>query len=245
LKDIDRIADKLAKEPLESSHFFEILLRQLKYETAIAAGPDTLSSVKYYNEMIQEINSINLIKPDDTYIIYEILARKDDEISSLSFINQFVESCCRLYSPRQLLYAGAWFQWHIQHQKLLRLASEGKKFLEIDKDLELMREKGNIPLIYKNTSENIQIYFWYRTKFDTYKLCLALKIYKAKHGKFPDSLSQLVPSILPKIPCDLWNGKDYVYKPDNGGFILAGSRSDYYYIKYQYRPWNVKAENTK
>ena len=249
LKKIDIIADKLAKEPLANSHFVEMLLRRLKYEAAIATGTDALSSTKYYNEMIKEIDVINFTYPDDTYIVF---AKQDSDIDayidSSSLARQFVKACCRLYSPRQLYYKAVWVQWHIQHQKLLRLAQAGKTFWEIEKDFYLMLRKGDIPLINANTCEAIRPYFVYRASFDTYKICLALKIYKARHGRFPDSLQQLVPEILLKIPCGPWDGKDYVYKPEDNGFILKGNYeaenfSGLYDIKY--RPWDIKPEKIK
>lgn len=148
LKKIDIITDGLAKEPLKDSHFVEMLLRRLKYEAAIAAGTDALSSVKYYNEMIKEIASINFLPPDDTYIVF---AKQDCDIDSSSLVKQFVKACCRLYSPKQLLYNAAFVQWHIQHQNLLRLAQAGKPFWEIEKDFYLMLKKVDIPLINANT----------------------------------------------------------------------------------------------
>ena len=249
LKKIDIITDKLAKEPLENSYFFEILLRRLKYEAAIAAGTDTLSSIKYYNEMIKEIASINFIHPDDTYIV---LARQDCDIDlyiDSSFpAKQFVKTCCSLYSPRQLYYKAVWVQWHVRHQNLLRLAQTGKTFLEIKKDFYLMLRKGYIPLINVNTYEKIRPYFEYKARFDTYKICLALKIYKAQHGRFPDSLQQLVPEILPEIPCCPWDGKDYVYKPEENGFILKGNDEAEFFFgldNIKYRSWDIKPEQAK
>ena len=52
------------------------------------------------------------------------------------------------------------------------------------------------------------------------QLALALKIYKAEKGKYPDSLSDLVPEILPELPQDPLTGKDFVYKHEGEGFLV-------------------------
>ncbi|MBN1446079.1 MAG: hypothetical protein JW957_08245 [Candidatus Omnitrophica bacterium] len=46
------------------------------------------------------------------------------------------------------------------------------------------------------------------------------RIYREKHGKFADSLSQLTPEILPSLPLDPFTGKDYIYRRTNKGFIV-------------------------
>lgn len=52
------------------------------------------------------------------------------------------------------------------------------------------------------------------------ELGLANRIYRAKHGKFVDSLSQLTPEILPSLPLDPFTGKDYIYRKKDKGFII-------------------------
>ena len=52
------------------------------------------------------------------------------------------------------------------------------------------------------------------------QLALGLKIYKAEKGKYPDSLSELVPEILSQLPKDPFTGKDFVYKKEGEGFLV-------------------------
>jgi len=52
------------------------------------------------------------------------------------------------------------------------------------------------------------------------QLALALKIYKAEKGKYPDRLDDLVPEILPELPKDPFTGKDFVYKREGEGFLV-------------------------
>ncbi|MFH1905504.1 MAG: hypothetical protein ABIK53_08300 [bacterium] len=49
---------------------------------------------------------------------------------------------------------------------------------------------------------------------------LALKIYKAKYGTYPDSLAKLTPDILEKIPSDPFTDMNLIYKRAKHGFIL-------------------------
>ena len=46
------------------------------------------------------------------------------------------------------------------------------------------------------------------------QLLLALKIYKIRHDKLPDSLSELVPEFFPQVPIDDFDGKPFRYLPD-------------------------------
>jgi len=52
------------------------------------------------------------------------------------------------------------------------------------------------------------------------QLALALKIFKAEKGKYPDFLTELVPDILPQLPQDPLTGKDFVYKKEAEGFLV-------------------------
>ncbi len=55
---------------------------------------------------------------------------------------------------------------------------------------------------------------------------IANRIYRQKHGKFTDSLSQLAPDILPALPLDPFTGKDYVYRKKDKGFIVYSVGED-------------------
>jgi len=52
------------------------------------------------------------------------------------------------------------------------------------------------------------------------QLALALKIYKAGKGEYPDALAELVPDILPQLPQDPFTGKDFIYKKEGKGFLI-------------------------
>ena len=52
---------------------------------------------------------------------------------------------------------------------------------------------------------------------------IALKRYKLRHGKWPESLGELVPDILENVPLDFMDGKPLRYKPGPGGGYLLYS----------------------
>ncbi|MFH2068436.1 MAG: hypothetical protein ABII89_03110 [Candidatus Omnitrophota bacterium] len=60
----------------------------------------------------------------------------------------------------------------------------------------------------------------YNAILDTFKLALALKIYKQKHGYYPDMLISLFPEVISQLPLDPFTGKDYIYRKEGRGFIL-------------------------
>ncbi|MFC1525068.1 hypothetical protein ACFL5I_01635 [Planctomycetota bacterium] len=52
------------------------------------------------------------------------------------------------------------------------------------------------------------------------RLALSLRIYNLQKGLYPDSLSALVPDIIPELSKDPFTGKDYIYKKEGDGFIV-------------------------
>jgi hypothetical protein len=60
----------------------------------------------------------------------------------------------------------------------------------------------------------------YSANLDSFKLALALKIYKQKHGYYPDKLASLSPEVISQLPFDPFTGKDYIYRKEGKGFIL-------------------------
>jgi len=74
---------------------------------------------------------------------------------------------------------------------------------------------------------NLLLSFDLRNLFNTrssqamLKIGLALKIYKCEHGKYPASLQELVPAILPEIPADPLDGKAFGYSVKNDNFTLT------------------------
>jgi hypothetical protein len=60
-----------------------------------------------------------------------------------------------------------------------------------------------------------------QTAADMAVLACALERYRIAHAKFPDSLSELVPQLLPAVPHDVINGQPLSYKLNpEGGYVL-------------------------
>jgi hypothetical protein len=238
---IDKIANALSEQQSKYLKERELDSRRNEYEIAIAAGPDTRNSVDYYKKMLCDIDSINLVMPDETFRIYGYLKGEDRlfyfGIPSMS--NDFIRGFRLFYLPRQLQIAAAWTRRNIQANKLIEQALAGARRKEMEAELKSLRKDGaRIPDSYY---EDVYPYFRYRNLFTSYKICLSLKIYHIQYGKFPDSLQQLVPEILPKIPVNPETGKEYTYQPKDDGFLLLSSEN--YGIKYQ--TWKIGTEEAK
>ena len=52
------------------------------------------------------------------------------------------------------------------------------------------------------------------------RLAIALRLYRIKHGEYPEPLGALVPDFLEKLPTDPFSGKDFIYRREGKGFIV-------------------------
>ncbi len=68
------------------------------------------------------------------------------------------------------------------------------------------------------------VFAWHRCQAELrlLKLEFALRLWKAEHGTWPESLDQLVPAILPAVPLDPYDpaGKPLRYNRTDEGFLL-------------------------
>ncbi|MFA6100675.1 MAG: hypothetical protein WCV67_09645 [Victivallaceae bacterium] len=239
LAGIDKVADALAEQPFLTTRIWGLRCKIIECQTAIAAGPDTAGSVKFYNETIRDIDSINPALPLETFRIYDYL-ENFNSLSKADKLDSFLLKC-NFHLPRLLQSAAAWVRWKIQEDKLFKQMSASTNYRAIESAVNsLQKDLREIPGFFKSMAfPGIWQYFYYRAQFESCKLCLALKIYHIKYGRFPDSLQRLVPEILSEIPVDPQTGRDYRYQPETNGFCLSGS----YSIKYQ--TWDIKPEGAK
>ena len=247
LADIDKIAVALTGQPFVTLKGRGLSLKTIEYRTAIAAGPDTVEAVKSYNTMLRDIDSINPTMPDETFRIYSYLKGADSFTPIDYFImmyreNSFFREFKLPYIPRKLQSAAAWVRWKIQEDKLLKQAISSASIKEV------------APEVYKKLSAGlpdklpplmIWNYFRCRAEFETYKLCLALKVYNINHCRFPESLQQLVPEILPKIPINPETGIDYTYQVEADGFYLSSYPVDKIINGIKYKTWKLETEKAK
>jgi hypothetical protein len=58
------------------------------------------------------------------------------------------------------------------------------------------------------------------TRLQLARLAMGLAAYRAARGNYPERLGDLVPSILKKLPIDIYNEKPFVYRRANDGYLL-------------------------
>ena len=51
-------------------------------------------------------------------------------------------------------------------------------------------------------------------------MAIALAGYHADHDRYPAKLADLAPRYLPRIPGDLFSGKELTYKPSEKGYLF-------------------------
>ncbi len=250
LVSIDRIADALTEQPSAYLKMTGLGFKAIEYQTAIAAGPDTFEAIKFYNKMIRDADSINPTMPDETFMIHNYLKNISSLIPPAIDDGFLLKS--KLLFPRHLQSAAAWLRWKIEQDKLLKQASASASIKAIEPAANSLQKIRNaIPGFLKLMVTNDLFYnFMWRERFESYKLCLALKIYYIKHGKFPESLQQLVPEILPSVPINPLTGKDYTYQPEASGFLLSDYSSrnqpnQKILSGIRYQTWDIKPEKAK
>ncbi len=59
-----------------------------------------------------------------------------------------------------------------------------------------------------------------RAMHNLYTIAIALEIYKADHGNYPDSLAALTPQYLKTLPLDLYSGKEPIYRITGKTYLL-------------------------
>lgn len=93
-----------------------------------------------------------------------------------------------------------------------------KRIPELEK-LQRMEVLSQYDLFSKNAATQQQMIAMGRT-------ALALKLYRAEHGRYPEKLSALVPAYLPKVYRSAWSGKEFTYTVKDGNFtLISGKRS--------------------
>ncbi len=69
--------------------------------------------------------------------------------------------------------------------------------------------------------------FGRRFKSRSFIAALACKSYRAKHGKLPDSLDELVPEFLDEVPLDPYDGERLRWNAEKGYFWTKGRNGDF------------------
>jgi hypothetical protein len=62
---------------------------------------------------------------------------------------------------------------------------------------------------------------WRQVSLEACRLTLALRLYRETYGTWPQTLAQLAPEILPKVPADPFSGKPFLYRVGTHEYMLA------------------------
>lgn len=79
----------------------------------------------------------------------------------------------------------------------------------------------SIPFMTGSPAGLLERMHWQEVRTESCRLTLALKLHKETHGAWPDSLSQLEPDILPKIPRNPFSGQPFHYRRTEGEYLFA------------------------
>ena len=216
---------------------FKIRMQEGKFRIAAHFGPDTAEAAVLYGKYIKKIDAINLSKPDAVLFWVEKVINSDFTPKIMFLCGTAYETAPNtlfrwLYLPRLQQSLAAWLKLKIREKGMFERARKSASYQDISADqAKLIKLAAKIPgplkFVY-NPEYDLGIfeYFIYKSHFEEFKIYLALKIYRARHGRFPDSLQQLVPEILPEIPINSYTGKSFGYQSDKDGFIFFRDSSD-------------------
>ena len=193
-----------------------IRMQEGKFRIAAHFGPDTPEAAVFYSKYIKEIDAINFSRPDAVLFWVEKVINSDFTPKIMFLCGTAYETAPNtlfrcLYMPRLQQSLAAWLKLKIREKGLLERARKSTSYRDINaEEAQLIKLAAKIPgplkFVYNPECDlGIFQYFLYKSQFEESKIYLALKIYRAKHGNFPDSLQQLVPEILPKVPINSYS----------------------------------------
>ena len=228
-----------------------------KFMMVINIGPDTLDEVKYYQKLLQELDAISPQFYDETG---EILKYNDDFLKTSQWSSpRLLEIGEFLLTPLYRESLASFLCWQTAYKRLFDLAAT-VKFEDIKPAMEnLVKQYSELPtLIIPPTHPHpVKRCYKQRSEIAAAKLYLALKIYKAKYGKFPETLAKLSPEILPVIPLNPISGENFEYHASPNGFSMntesfelrtkmeIGHPVTYSHDTFSYHTWKIATEKAK
>jgi hypothetical protein len=117
--------------------------------------------------------------------------------------------------------------WMLRHYEQYIKAASRSYYENRTKFDELKQQLNKAPAVFRMAEmlfPNLEAAFLKEATLeavlDSARLGIACKIYRNAHGNYPEKLPDLVPDILKAIPFDPFTGKAYVYRRQDGGFII-------------------------
>ena len=208
-------------------------------KVGVSIGPDTMAGVKYYEKMLQQLSSMRPQFNDDTRVWLKYF----DATFGIPQgpLRSFLESGAFLLSPRYRESIANFLRWQVAYKQLFEQAKMAK-YTEI---YPVILKFDQIAPAIITTSSVYQIKGCYapRIRIATMQLYLALKIYRAKYGSFPDTLAKLAPEILPVVPLNPVTGENFGYHAAADGFSMEIESVDSSISTYSYHTWNKNPDS--
>ncbi|MEI8248085.1 MAG: hypothetical protein WCI51_19775 [Lentisphaerota bacterium] len=226
------LAKRINNEQFHDSFIRNRFIVEDAMTEAIEIGPDNPTAVAGYRRMLEYLNQhpINYISADmepEYYYFSNLLKLQSrfDEGKLRSYQNNYFYKIL-LWNDLLAGYplVARYFAYHINNSVKVR-----REMLKIRKMPELPPELHRLVDSYCLSGYNLLLSFDLKNLFNArsmqarFKIGLSLKIYKCEHGKYPASLQELVPAILPEIPVDPIDGKPFGYKVKDGNFTLTNN----------------------
>ncbi len=238
-----KIGESLKDEPLLISQLVRIALNGIaaaSFQPIISVSTEDIS-IKDYQNLISEIDrkENKLTKGleadlafEGTFVYKKLLKGNVKELygflgpsEGLGFERLVLTFYC--YPGRPLLKQDYAFHARYLNESLnlsrLPYYQIKNKLSKLDKELEEVGWRGKyllsailIPALNRAQIRQAQD----NARLDGLKLVCALKIYKKNNGYYPDSLAELVPSIIPELLLDEFTGENFIYRKQGKGFIL-------------------------
>jgi hypothetical protein len=213
---------KIETSGIEINPTSERLLMSIYY-SFIKLGQETPACADDYQKALNFIQNKNIYCPP--YDLLSHLHHVNSLLNSKSTRNSTFNSM--YYRLRAKEGLAAWIRYLIKRNKLYLEAETTLDLKEvIDKNKKLREEAKKIAGYCKffAHANGLQAYFISRSRFTSDKLCLALKIFRCRYGKYPEKLQDLCPDVLKEIPLVPITQKAYKYKKDKDGFILNSGK---------------------
>jgi len=225
-------------------------IRKTIYRTIITAGAEFSAYINDYVKILKmSKNDIFFLNSNGTsfkrFQLWVEHAYRNKPVLALGM------TLCANFRLKQKYASGVMVD--IEYNKLYSTAKNTHGLKKIIEKFTFLENEYPYSDVYYPSNWGLTYYFKSRSIITGNRLCLALKIYCCRYGKYPDKLQDLCPDILKEIPLEPRTETPYIYKREGKGFLLYGEKdkvlgairdSEYYYKTYyiKYQPWNPQGK---
>ena len=245
-----RLCDALSPDPLEVSHFFGFLMREVLLQPlweGLAERRWTEAQLARFQALLAPIdlrsNAHRVYSCQRALVnqTIDLLIAGKWTIDDLQSEGEYDEESYRRnlllsYGPRGWLYESKiTFNWLVQPS-----VDHAREFAQSGiYPLAAEHDRNRYRTALERTSRDLQLFrllarhpftplsWWLlgsargQSVVDMALVACALERHRLAHGQFPEALTALVPETLEKLPPDVMNGQPLVYRrTDDGQFIL-------------------------